>query len=158
MAKGKFFIEAAKVSGYILLCLLAGVIGSVFTTTGPGSWYAELTKPSFNPPNWIFGPVWTTLYILIGISLYLAIKNKVNLRAKLVFTAQLLLNTVWTILFFGFEKIGLALIEIIMLWAFILWNIILFYKKSKAAAYLLIPYLLWVSFATILTLAIYILN
>ena len=158
MAKHKPYLEAVKIFGCIILCLLAGLIGTLFTTTGPNSWYSHLVKPSFNPPNWIFAPVWTILYILMGVSLYLALKNKIHIRARLVFLVQLLLNTFWTIIFFGFEKTGWALIEIIVLWAFILWTMILFYKKSKAATYLMIPYLLWVSFATILTLAIFILN
>jgi tryptophan-rich sensory protein len=150
--------EALKIFGCIAVCLLAGIIGALFTATGPNSWYTNLVKPSFNPPNWIFGPVWTTLYILMGIALYLAVKHKAGIKAIIVFAAQLLLNTFWTIIFFGFEKTGLALIEIVVLWAFILWTIMLFYKKSKAAAYLLIPYILWVTFAALLTLAIYILN
>jgi len=158
MTKNKRFLEAAKVCGCILLCLLAGIIGALFTTTSPGSWYANLVKPSFNPSNWIFAPVWTILYILMGISLYLAIKHKVGVRGTLVFIVQLLLNTFWTVLFFGFEKTGLALIEILVMWTFIFWTMKLFYKKSKTAAYLLIPYLLWVTFATILTLAIFMLN
>jgi len=158
MAKHKPYLEAAKIFGCIVLCLLAGIIGALFTTIGPGSWYTNLVKPSFNPPNWIFAPVWTTLYVLMGISLYLALKHKTGIRAILVFLVQLLLNTFWTIIFFGYGKTGLALIEILVMWAFILWTIILFYKKSKVAAYLLTPYLLWVTFATILTIAIFILN
>jgi tryptophan-rich sensory protein len=154
----RILTETFKLIGIIILCLLAGIIGSLFTQTGPDSWYAQLEKPTFNPPNWIFGPVWTTLYILIGISFYLALKNNIDNNAKKVFAIQLILNTLWTVVFFGLQRILLAVIVIILLWTAILVTIIKFYKKSHAAAYLLIPYILWVSFATLLTIAIHILN
>jgi tryptophan-rich sensory protein len=158
MSKHKKYLEAAKLLGFILLCLLAGVIGALFTATGPTSWYSHLVKPSFNPPNWIFGPVWTLLYILMGISLYFAVKKKVGLKAIKIFAIQLLLNTLWTILFFGLNNILFALVEVVILLGFIIWTIKAFYKKSEVSSYLLIPYALWTSFATILTLAIYLLN
>jgi len=158
MSKHKSYLEAAKIFGCIIICLLAGVIGALFTSTGPTSWYAQLHKPSFNPPNWIFGPVWTILYIMMGIALYFAIKNKVGANAIKIFIIQLLLNTLWTVLFFGLNNILLALIEVVILLAFILWTIKSFYKKSKVSSYLLMPYALWSTFATILTLAIFILN
>jgi tryptophan-rich sensory protein len=157
MHKSKI-IEALKFLGCILLSLSAGFIGMIFTVTGPESWYSQLIKPSFNPPNWLFGPVWTTLYILMGIALYLVLKKKNTKRAKILFISQLILNTLWTIIFFGMHNPLLAFIEIIILWTAILLTIQEFRKKSLAAAYLLIPYLLWVSFASILTLAIYLLN
>jgi len=158
MVKYKSYLEAAKIFGFIIVCFLAGIIGGLFTTTTPGSWYANIIKPSFNPPNWIFAPVWTTLYILMGISLYLAVKHKVGAKPIIIFGIQLVLNTLWTIIFFGLQNTLAALLEIILLWIFILWTIKLFYKKSKAAAYLLLPYIIWVTFATVLTIAIYVLN
>jgi len=142
----------------IVICLLAGAIGGLSTNTGPGTWYANIVKPSFNPPNWIFGPVWSTLYIMMGVSLYLAIKKNAGKTAFTIFGAQLILNTLWSIFFFGFESPGLALICIVALWLSILACIITFYKTSKTAAYLLVPYILWVSFATVLNAAIFILN
>jgi translocator protein len=154
----KIVIEILKIAGCIILCLLAGIIGALFTTTGPNSWYSQLNKPSFNPPNWIFGPVWTILYIMMGIALYLAIRKKVSKKAIIFFIAQLVLNTLWTIIFFGMHNLLIALIEIMILWIFILLTIIEFHKKSRAAAYLMIPYILWVSFATLLNIAICILN
>ncbi|MGV8171113.1 MAG: TspO/MBR family protein [Candidatus Woesearchaeota archaeon] len=157
MRKSRAF-EALKLLGCILLSMAAGLIGMIFTKTGPDSWYAQLIKPSFNPPGWIFGPVWTTLYILMGIAFYLVLKYKDNRKAKILFISQLILNTLWTIIFFGMHNPLLAFIEIIILWVLILLTIIEFYKKSKIAAYLLIPYILWVSFASILTLAIHLLN
>jgi tryptophan-rich sensory protein len=140
------------------LCLCAGALGGLFTTTGADSWYASIVKPSFNPPNWVFGPVWTLLYILMGVALYLAIRQKASWSILAVFMGQLALNALWSILFFGLESPVLALVCIIVLWVSILTCIILFYKQSRAAAYLLLPYLLWVSFATILNWAIWLLN
>jgi len=154
----KEVLEMLKIAGAIVLCLLAGIIGSLFTVTGPASWYSQLIKPSFNPPNWIFAPVWTILYILMGIALYLAVKNKIGKKAIIIFASQLVLNALWTIIFFGMHNPFLAFMEIILLWIAILWTIIEFRKKSRAASYLLIPYILWVSFASILNLAIYFLN
>jgi translocator protein len=150
--------EALKLLGCIILSMAAGFIGTIFTATGPGSWYANIIKPSFNPPNWIFGPVWTTLYVMMGIALYLILKTKNNKKAITLFGIQLVLNTLWTIIFFGLQNPLIAFIEIIILWVFILLTILEFYKKSKIAAYLMIPYILWVTFASILTLAITILN
>lgn len=153
-----FWAEALKLLGYVLLCMLAGIIGALFTTTGEGSWYSNVVKPSFNPPNWIFGPVWTTLYIMMGISLYLALKNDADRKAKVFFGIQLALNTLWTLIFFGLEMPLFAFIEIVILWIFILLTMMSFYRFSKTAAYLLAPYILWVTFASLLTLSIYVLN
>jgi len=130
----------------------------IFTVTGPGSWYANLIKPSFNPPGWLFGPVWTLLYIMMGIAFYLVLKKKNNRTAIALFIAQLILNTLWTIIFFGMRNPLFAFIEIILLWITILFTIREFYDKSKTAAYLMVPYILWVSFASILTLTIHLLN
>lgn len=142
------------------LCLGAGVLGSVFTTSAIPAWYATLNKPVFSPPNWIFGPVWTTLYILMGISLYLVWTSKGKLKHNAInlFFIQLGLNVLWSILFFGLKNPALALAEIIALWVTIFLTIKYFYPVSRLAAYLLIPYLLWVSFASILNLAIVLLN
>jgi translocator protein len=153
-------INYFKLITSIIICQLAGIIGSFFTVSSVSTWYLTLNKPFFNPPSWVFGPVWITLYFLMGISLYL-IWNNYNKDSKLAvtfFSIQLVLNSLWSILFFGLRNPLLAFIEIIVLWAFILLTIIYFYKKSKTAAYLLIPYILWVSFAAILNFAIYYLN
>ncbi len=143
----------------IVICLAAGAIGSFFTTPAINSWYVFLIKPSFSPPNWLFAPVWTTLYILMGIALFLVWqKAKENKKAIIFFSAQLILNSLWSILFFGLKSPGLALGEIVVLWLLILLTILQFKKISKSAAWLLLPYLLWVSFATFLNLAIFRLN
>lgn len=146
----------------IIICLAAGFIGSFFTQTSTGSWYSNINKPSFNPPGWIFGPVWTILYILMGISLYLVLQkglSNTNVKiAVLLFAVQLVLNILWSILFFGMQSPLAAFIEIVILWGFILWTILAFYPLSKPAAYLLIPYILWVSFASVLNFSIMLLN
>ncbi len=143
----------------ILLPLLVGGISGYFTSQSIPNWFVYLNKPSFNPPNYLFGPVWTLLYILMGISFYLVInKPKVNWLLVSVFITQLILNFFWSFIFFNAHNLGLALFEIILLWASILAMIILFYKTNKWAAILNIPYLLWVSFATLLNYSIYSLN
>lgn len=151
-----------KVIFAIFICQMAGIIGSFFTFSAIADWYAFLEKPSFAPPNWIFGPVWTILYTLMGVSLYLVWNSKArkNLKkdALSVFYAQLILNTLWSILFFGFKNPELAFVEILLMWVLIAASIVKFYKIDKTASYLLIPYLLWVSFASLLNFAIAYLN
>ncbi|MFW5852747.1 MAG: TspO/MBR family protein [Nanoarchaeota archaeon] len=151
----------------ITIPLLAGFIGSFFTTSKIDTWYSTIAKPSFNPPNWIFGPVWTLLFILIGISLFLVYNSKrkddrkfrkLKRNALIIFTIQIVLNMLWSLLFFGLESPTLGLVGIFLLITAIVANIILFYRISKPAAYLLFPYLLWVLFATVLNFAIFILN
>jgi len=147
----------------ICIPLLIGFLGSAFTTSSISTWYPELNKPVFNPPSWIFGPVWTLLYIMIGISIYLVwVSKEKNKKMKkktfFIFGIQLFLNFIWSILFFGNQLIGLAFVDIILLGIAIIFNIYFCYKISKNSAYLLIPYLLWVSFASVLNFAIFILN
>ena len=158
MNKNKF----VKFIAAILACQLAGFVGLVFTAPAITAWYATVQKPFFNPPNWIFAPVWTTLFLLMGISLYLIWekgldKKEVKLAVS-VFGVQLALNIVWSFLFFGLQNPLLAFIEIVLLWIAILATIILFYRISKKAGLLLVPYLLWVSFAAFLNYSIWILN
>lgn len=145
----------------ISLPLLIGAVSGIATSANIPNWYVTLNKPSFNPPNYLFAPVWTTLYLLMGISFYLILKTpQIEQRKKAViaFTVQLCLNFMWSFLFFAFHAIGFALIEIIMLLCCILWMIFTFYKINKIAAIINIPYILWVSFASILNASIYILN
>lgn len=144
----------------IVICQAAGIIGSFFTSASIPTWYATLQKPWFTPPNWLFGPVWITLYTLIGISLYLVWQKGINKNKKAValFGSQLILNSIWSILFFGLRNPFIALIEIIILWFLILGTIILFYKIDKRASYLLIPYIIWGTLATFLNYYILILN
>lgn len=150
-----------KILFSIWLPILVWFISSYFTLNSIENWYMDLNKPFFNPPNWIFWPVWTLLYIMIWISFYI-VCNKwfwVNKnRVKIVYFIQLFLNFLWSFSFFYLENPLLWLINIIILWLVIIYNIILFHKVDKKAWFLLIPYLLWVSFATMLNLAIYLLN
>jgi len=145
----------------LILTMGTGAVAGIFTGQSVSGWYATLNQPSFNPPNWVFGPVWSTLYFLMGISLWLVWKQKPSgerNRAILLFSAQLVLNFLWSFLFFYFHLIGAALMDIILLWVSILTMIILFYRIRPIAAYLNIPYLLWVSFATALNTAYFFLN
>jgi benzodiazapine receptor len=154
--------KAAGIVVFVVVCELAGIIGSLFTTPSIPGWYAGLAKPAFNPPSWIFAPVWTTLYALMGLAAFLVyekgFKRPEVRKALTVFAVQLLLNTLWSIVFFGVQEIFAALVVIALLWAMILWTILLFNRISRAAAYLLIPYILWVSFASVLNAALYVLN
>jgi tryptophan-rich sensory protein len=145
----------------IILCEGAGFLGTFFTIPSITTWYASLNKPSFNPPNWIFGPVWTTLYLLMGVSLFLVLEKKLKKQKSsllILFSVQLFLNFLWSIIFFGWHLPILALGDIILLWISITLLIIDFWKFSKFASLMLIPYLLWVSFASILNLFVVILN
>jgi translocator protein len=144
--------------GLILLCNLLGSLPALFTIPELNSWYLTINKPSWQPPGWVFGPVWSTLFTLMGISIYLINKNGFAKRESIVFIIQFALNMLWTLLFFKWHQIGWSLIEIIILLLMIIYTIFIFYYKKKSAAYLLIPYAVWVSFATILTATIYILN
>ena len=142
--------------GFVLLCQAAGTIGSIFTFSAIPNWYAYLNKPFFNPPNWIFGPVWTTLYTLMGISVYLVWKKRKGI--PFWFWVQLVLNALWSILFFGLQNPILAFVGVIFLWLSIFLTITSFYRIHKTAAYLLVPYLLWVTFASLLNASIALLN
>lgn len=155
-------INYFKLLASVLLCLFAGVIGSVFTASSLENWYPLLEKPFFNPPSWLFGPVWTFLYILMGISLYIVWEKGLQDRevkiGLLIFGVQLALNTLWSFLFFGLRSPFYGFIEIIFLWIAILLTIVQFKKVSRTAAYLLVPYILWVSFAALLNYNLWMLN
>ncbi len=167
----------------ILICEFAGIIGSFFTVSQINTWYSTINKPTFNPPNWIFGPVWTTLFVLMGISLYLVWEKKWEAKDKiqpkkawnklsqkflsgswqkaniiLIFYTQLVLNILWSVVFFGAHSLNGAFFVLLMLWFSILFTIVNFYRVSKVAAVLLIPYILWVSFAGILNYFLWLIN
>jgi len=174
-----------KFLGSIIICEFAGSIGAVYTTPSINGWYKSLVKPQFNPPNWIFGPVWTILFVLMGISLYLVwakgwkVKNEISKSGRkpwnklsqkfyngpwqkanivLIFVTQLILNILWSVVFFSAHNTGLAFFEVLMLWVAIAFTIVNFYRVSKVAGVLMIPYILWVSFAGILNLTIFLIN
>ena len=154
--------DIIKLLGLIIVCQLAGIIGSFFTLPAIPGWYDTLIKPALNPPNWLFGPAWTVLYTFMGIAVFLVLKSSLKekqiKKALIVFGLQLLLNTSWSIVFFGLQNPALAFINIILLLFLILWTIAIFYKISKPAAYLLLPYLAWVGFASYLNYSIWLLN
>jgi tryptophan-rich sensory protein len=155
-------VNISKLLASILLCQFAGVIGSVFTASSLDNWYLLLEKPSFNPPSWVFFPVWTALYTLMGISLYLVWEKGLQKpevkKGIFIFGIQLGLNSLWSFLFFGLKSPYYAFIEIILLWLAIFLTILQFRKISKTASYLLLPYIIWVSFAAVLNYYIWILN
>ncbi len=150
-----------KLAACILLTLSIGAISGIATSSGINNWFMELTKPFFNPPNYLFGPVWTLLYFLMGFSFFMILQSPIKelkRKAIKIFVIQLSLNFLWSFLFFKFQLIGLAFIEIMLIWISILAMIITFNKINRIAAVLQIPYLIWVSFATILNGAICWLN
>lgn len=148
--------DVVKLLVSVVGVLLVGFAGSYVTVVD--GWYETLVKPAFNPPSWVFGPVWTVLYVIIGLSLYFVWMQKPKLNVYFVFAVQLVLNFLWSLLFFGRHTIFGAFVDIILLWLAILLNIIVFYRVSKLAGLLLAPYLLWVSFAAVLNYAFLTLN
>ncbi len=149
----------------VAVCFLASGVGAIFTSSSIDSWYSRINKPSFNPPNWVFAPVWTILFALMGIALFLVWsatpeQNKISVRknALFIFFIQLILNVFWSVVFFGLRSPFLALGIILILWILILFTITSFLKINKIAAILLIPYLLWVGFAAILNFLIWKIN
>jgi tryptophan-rich sensory protein len=153
--------KAVKLILCIALTLSIGSIGGIATASGVNDWYTTINLPAFNPPNYLFGPVWTVLYILMGISFYLILQSHdpiLRKKAIAIFCIQLFLNFCWSFLFFRFQLVGVAFIEIILIWFSIIIMIFTFYRINKTASYIQIPYLLWVSFASVLNGSIWVLN
>ena len=153
--------DILKLVASVILCQVAGFLGSLFTTPAIPTWYATLKKPFFNPPNWIFSPVWISLFILMGISLFFVWRRPNHPKFKMAFIfffVQLILNILWSVAFFGIRSPLLGLMDIVLLWIAILFTILNFLKVSKFAGVLLFPYLIWVSFATLLNFSLWILN
>lgn len=154
--------DVVKFVAAVVVSELAGVAGSIFTAPAISTWYTTLQRPALSPPNWVFGPVWTTLFTLMGVAAFLVWRrgwDNRKVRVALgVFVLQIILNVLWSVIFFGLRSPGGALIEIAVLWLAILATIITFVHVSRPAAYLLIPYLAWVSFATYLNAAFWRLN
>lgn len=143
----------------ILICEGAGIVGSIFTFSAISTWYVTLSKPTFSPPNFIFGPVWTILYFLMGISVYLIWKSRKKVKEALnIFWIHLFFNATWSIAFFGFRSPLLGLVNILILWVLVIMVIYRFWKIKWVAGLLLLPYLAWVSFAAFLNYNIWLLN
>jgi benzodiazapine receptor len=154
--------DIVKLVVCILVCQAAGIIGSIFTVANIPTWYASLNKPFFTPPNWLFGPVWISLYTLMGISLFLIIrdgwKQEEKRRGLWFFDSQLVLNALWSVAFFGGRSPLLGTVVIIPLWVLILFTILEFRKINRTAAWLLVPYICWVTIATALNVGVWLLN
>ncbi len=142
---------------FVAVCEAAGLLGTAFTISAIPAWYSLLDKPAFSPPNWVFGPVWTILYALMGIAAFL-VWRRAGAGALVPFWVQLALNALWTPVFFGLRSPLMGLVVIALMWLAIVWTIAKFWPVSRPAALLLLPYLAWVSFASALNLAIYLLN
>jgi len=155
-------INVIKLFVSIIICLSAGWFGSLFTTPAIPIWYAALQKPVFSPPNWLFAPIWTILYILMAIAAWLVWRKGVDKRpvraALVIFLIQLVLNALWSLVFFGLRSLIGGEIVIIILWIVLLLTILAFWRITKAAALLLVPYLAWITFAAVLNVSVYILN
>lgn len=151
-----------KLVASLVACQCAGLIGSIFTKPAIPTWYATLEKPFFTPPNWLFAPAWITLYVLMGIAAFLIWRKGLNREgvkpALLIFLVQLALNALWSVVFFGFKSLLGGVIVIAVLWVAILFTILKFFHLSNAAGALLLPYILWVSFATALNISVLVLN
>ena len=146
---------------FVALCLLVSTAGGMVTATSVDIWYQALAKPSFNPPDWVFAPVWTTLYFLMGVSGWLVWRrsaSRATRGALALFGLQLSLNFAWSVMFFGFQRIDLALIDIVVLFVAIVANMILFWRIERLATLLLVPYAAWVVFAIVLNVSIWLLN
>jgi tryptophan-rich sensory protein len=143
---------------FIVVCELVGIAGSYFTVKSIPNWYGRLRKPSFSPPNWLFGPVWTLLYALMGWAAYLIFAAQGFKTALIFFVIQLALNAIWTPLFFGAKQLGWAFAEIAVMWMFILLSTIWFFQVLPLAGWLMVPYLAWVSFASLLNFRLWKLN
>jgi len=154
-------IDIRKLVTSVILCQIAGFLGSLFTTPAIPTWYQTLNKPFFTPPNWVFSPVWICLFVLMGISLFFVWRRPDHPQFKpalIFFFVQLILNILWSAAFFGLRAPLLGLVDIVLLWIAILFTILNFLKVTKFAGVLLIPYFLWVTFATLLNFSLWILN
>ncbi len=155
-------INWLRLAAAVIVCNLAGFAGSFFTMPSIPTWYASINKPFFTPPNWVFAPAWTTLFVLMGIGLYM-VWDKTNFSGKgrfalYVFGFQLFLNIMWSALFFGLQSPMYAFFEIIALWIAILFTIMKFREIDRKAGYVLVPYMAWVTFAALLNLSVWLLN
>jgi len=153
--------QIAGLTAWIALCFAAAGLGAWATSSGPDTWYAGLRKPPFTPPDWVFGPVWSVLYLTMAVAAWMVWRREGLRRAALplgLFVLQLVLGAAWSALFFGWRSPGLAMADLVLLWCAILATVLCFWYRSAVAGWLLMPYLAWVSFAGALNFAIWRLN
>ena len=142
----------------LLITFIASAIGGFTTASFKEPWYSQIVLPSFNPPSWVFGPVWTALYVLMSVATWSAWKKKLDKKILQIYFFHLFFNAIWSIIFFGFHKIGLALIDLIIILIFIILLMKIYLKINKISFYLMVPYFLWSSYALILNTSIFLLN
>jgi len=142
----------------LLITFVASAIGGFTTASFKEPWYSEIILPSFNPPSWVFGPVWTILYVFMSVAAWSTWKKTLDKKILLIYFVHLFFNAIWSIIFFGFHKIGLALIDLVIIISFIILLMKIYYKNNLISFYLIIPYFLWSSYALILNTSIYFLN
>lgn len=153
--------QLAGLAAFVVVCFAAAAVGGALTASSVGDWYRTLAKPSWNPPDWLFGPVWSGLYLLMAVSAWLVWRRggwRASRGAFALFALQLALNVGWSAVFFGLRRPGLAVLEVLLLWLTILATIIAFWPKSRPAVLLLLPYLAWTSFAALLNWTIWRMN
>lgn len=153
--------DGLALAGFLLLCLVVSGVGGAITATSVDTWYPALNKPWFNPPDWIFAPVWTLLYIFMAVAgwrVWRTPASSARRNALLLFAVQLTLNVFWSLLFFGFQQIGMALVEIATLLAAIAASTLVFWRLDRPAGMLFVPYVLWVAYAALLNLSLWVLN
>ena len=146
---------------FLLLCLAVASLGGAITATSVDTWYPTLDKPVFNPPDWVFAPVWTTLYILMAVAgwrVWRTPRTPARRNALLLFAVQLVLNLMWSLIFFGLQQVGMALVEIAILLLAIAVNTVVFWHLDRPAGALFVPYVLWVAYAAVLNLSLWVLN
>ena len=142
----------------LLVTFLASGIGGFVTSSFKEPWYSEIILPSFNPPSWVFGPVWTTLYILMSIAAWSAWNKTSDKKLLQIYFVHLFFNAIWSVIFFGFHNIGLALIDLIIIWSFIIILMKIYFTENRTSFYLIVPYFLWSSYALMLNTSIFLLN
>ena len=154
MAKNKYLSLVL----FLIITFAASAIGSFTTSAFKEPWYSQIILPTFNPPSWVFGPVWTTLYVFMSIAIWKAWRITKDEKLLKIYFIHLFFNAIWSIIFFGFHNIGLALINLIIILSFIILLMKIYYNINKTSFYLMIPYLIWSSYALILNTSIFLLN
>ncbi len=142
----------------VLITFLASAIGGVVTSVYKEPWYSQIIQPTFSPPSWVFGPVWTTLYLLMSLAVWLSWLSQKDKKTLKIYFIHIFFNAIWSVIFFGFHQISIALFDLLIILFFILWLMRIYYKSNKLSFLLMIPYLLWSSYALLLNVSIFYLN